>query len=121
METAIKTRSQSMAFILAASLVALGCAAIDSRAQAADAQQPLTKTVAYGDLNLDSEQGAKVLYARLRRAAEDVCLPLDGRNLTQRSNWQRCFNNAVASAVAQVNKTTVTALHNQTAGHSIKG
>jgi len=118
METAIKTRSQSMAFILAASLVALGCAAIDSRAQAADAQQPLTKTVAYGDLNLDSEQGAKVLYARLRRAAEDVCLPLDGRNLAQRSN---CFNNAVASAVAQVNKTTVTALHNQTAGHSIKG
>jgi UrcA family protein len=121
MEPAIKTRSQSMAFILAASLIPLGCAAIGNRAHAADATQPLTKTVAYGDLNLDSEQGAKVLYVRLRRAAENVCLPLDGRDLAQRGNWQRCFNNAVASAVAQVNKTTVTALHNQTVGHLIKG
>jgi UrcA family protein len=121
METAIKTRSQSIPFILAASLVALGCTAIESRAQAADAEQALTKTVTYGDLNLDSRQGAEVLYARLRRAAEDVCLPLDGRDLTQRSHWQRCFDNAVASAVAQVNKTTVTALHNQTVGHSTKG
>jgi UrcA family protein len=121
METAIKNRSQSMTFILAASLVALGCGASGRSAQAADAQQPLTKTVAYGDLNLDSEYGAKVLYARLRRAAEDVCLPLDGRDLAQRSSWQRCFNNAVASAVEKVNKTTVTALHNQTVGRSTKG
>ncbi len=120
MKTAIKTRSQSMAFISAASLVALGCAAIDSTAQAADAQQPLTRTVAYGDLNLDSEQGAKVLYARLRHAAEDVCFPLDSRDLAQKTAWQRCFNHAVASAVAQVNRATVTALHNQTVGHSTK-
>ncbi len=119
METAIKARSQSMAFILAASLLALGCAAIDSKAHAADAHEP-SKTVTYGDLNLDTEQGAKVLYARLRRAAEDVCLPLEGRDLARRSNWQRCFDNAVTSAVAQVNKTTVTALHNQTVRHSTK-
>jgi UrcA family protein len=121
MKSAIRTRSQSTPFILAISLVALGYGAIGSRAQAADPQQPLTKTVAYGDLNLDSEQGAKVLYARLRHAAEDVCRPLQGRDLTQAGIWQHCFNDAVDSAVGQVNKISVTALHHQAVNHSTKG
>lgn len=121
MKSTINTASRATTVLLGISFVALGCAVFGSRAQAADPEQPLTKTVAYGDLNLDSEQGAKVLYARLRRAAEDVCLPLAGRDLTQRSIWQRCFNTAIDSAVGQVNKLSVTALHNQTLKHGVKG
>jgi UrcA family protein len=121
MKSTIKTQSKSTALIVAASFFALGCAVIGGRAQAADPQQPLTKTVIYGDLNIDSEQGAKALYARLRSAARDVCFPFDGRDLIQQSLWQSCVDNAVASAVVRVNKTRVTALHNQTVNHSGKG
>jgi UrcA family protein len=118
MKTAIKSQSISTPSILAASFFALGCAVIGGRAHAAEPSQPLTKIVAYGDLNLDAEQGAKVLYARLRSAAQSVCYPLEGRDLSRKSRWQSCFDTAVASAVAQVNKTTVSALHNQTINRS---
>jgi UrcA family protein len=120
MKSTIKTQPKSTALIVAAGLLALGCALIGGQAQAADPQQPLTKTVVYGDLNIDSEQGAKVLYARLRNAARDVCSPFEGRDLIQKSLWRSCFDNAVAAAVAQVNKAGVTALHNQTVNHSTK-
>jgi UrcA family protein len=121
MESKIKTQSKSTALIVAATFFALGCAMIGGRAQAADPQQPLTKTVIYGDLNIDSEQGAKMLYARLRGAAKDVCFPFEGRDLIQRSLWRSCFDNAVAAAVLRVNKPNVTALHNQSVSHSTKG
>ena len=119
MNTSIKTQSKLTASILAASFFALGCAAIG--AQAAESSQSLTKNVAYGDLNLDSDQGTKVLYARLRNAARYVCSPLEGRDLSQKNLWRACFDNALASAVVQINKTSVTALHNQTVNHSTKG
>jgi UrcA family protein len=113
MKTTLKTPSKSMASILVASFFAVGFAALGSgRVQAAEPQEGLKETVAYGDLNLDSEQGAKVLYSRLRRAAQHVCAPLEGRDLTQRQLWESCYDNALASAVVRVNKTMVTALHN---------
>jgi UrcA family protein len=120
MKTAIKTQSKSMASILAAGAFILGCVAIGG-AQAAEAPQSLTQVIAYGDLNLDSDQGAKVLYSRLRHAARNVCLPLEGRDLVQKNLWQSCFDNAVASAVVQINRSSVTALHNQIVNHSTKG
>jgi UrcA family protein len=120
-KTTIKTQSISAASILAAGFIALSAAATVVPAQAAEPAQSHTKIVRYGDLNLDSEQGAKVLYARIRGAAENVCSSLDGRNLTEKTLWQGCFNKAVASAVVQVNKVRVTALHNQIVNHTTKG
>jgi UrcA family protein len=114
MKTAIKSHSDSTVPLLAAGLFALISAANGGGAQAAEPSQPLTKVVTYGDLNLNSEQGAKVLYARLRGAAKNVCSPLENRQLIYRSLWQTCVDNAVANAVGQVNKTTVSALHIQT-------
>lgn len=104
------TQLNSTASMLAAGLFALICVA-SGAALAAEPSQPLTKIVHYGDLNLDSEQGAKVLYARLRGAARDVCIPLESVKMTHQ--WQNCFDNAVANAVRQINKTTVSALHAQ--------
>jgi UrcA family protein len=109
------------ATLLVYSVFEMPRAMIGGRAQAADPQQPLTKTVIYGDLNIDSEQGAKMLYARLRGAAKDVCFPFEGRDLIQKSLWRSCFDNAVAAAVLRVNKPNVTALHNQSVSHSTKG
>jgi UrcA family protein len=118
MKNLIKTQLNSTASMLSAVLFALICAASGGGALAAEPSQPLTKIVHYGDLNLDSEQGAKVLYARMRSAARDVCSPLEGRDLTGRRLWQTCFDNAVANAVGQVDKTMVSALHIQTTNRS---
>jgi UrcA family protein len=121
MHTAIKTQSMFTASVVAASFLAFGGAAMGGRVQAGEPAQSYTTIVNYGDLNLDSEQGAKVLYARIRGAAGTVCSSLEGRNLTEKTLWQGCFDKAVASAVAQVNKASVTALHNQMVNHTTKG
>jgi UrcA family protein len=109
------------ATIAAAGFFAFGGAAIGARLQAAESARSYTTIVSYGDLNLDSERGAKVLYARIRSAAGTVCSPLEGRDLTEKKLWQGCFDKAVTSAVGQVNNTRVTALHNQMVNHTTKG
>jgi UrcA family protein len=113
MKTSTKIQSKSTAAILAAGLLALAGIAGGGMAQADEPSQSLTKIVAYGDLNLESPQGAQVLYSRLRNAARSVCTPLEGRDLVQLHSWQTCFNHAVDSAVVEVNKALVSALHNQ--------
>jgi UrcA family protein len=114
MKTLIKTQLNSTASMLSAALFTVIFAASGGAALAAEPSQPLTKTVHYGDLNLDSEQGAKVLYARMRSAARDVCAPLEGLDMSRRRLWQNCFDSAVANAVVKVDKTMVSALHIQT-------
>ena len=121
MYTAIKTQSTLTASVVAACFLAFGGAAMGGRVQAAEPARSYTTIVSYGDLNLDSEQGAKVLYARIRSAAGNVCSSMEGRNLTEKKLWQGCFDKAVASAVGQVNNNRVTALHNQMINHTIKG
>jgi len=114
-QTTIKARSIPVLSIFAAGFLALGCAAMGGKVQAAEAPQYDTAIVAFGDLNLDSEQGVKVLYARLRNGAQTVCSSFEGRDLSFKRMWQTCVDRAVASAVVQVNRTSLTTLHNQIA------
>lgn len=110
----MKTQSVSIAAILAAGFLALSGTAIGNEVRSAEAPKYDTTIVSYGDLNLDSEQGAKALYARLRNGAQDVCSSFEGRDLFFKRLWQTCFDQAVDAAVVQVNKTGLTTLHNQT-------
>jgi UrcA family protein len=100
-----------IASIVTASLISLGLAAGAGTAVAADGVDPLSKTVAYGDLNLDTTVGANVLYARIRTAAREVCAPFEGRELARKVRWDSCFDHAVQTAVAQVDKPSLTALY----------
>lgn len=118
MKTSTHTRSTIRATLIAGSLMFLACAGTLNSAMAADSPAPLNKTVVYGDLNLDSEQGAKILYLRLRHAAEYVCTPFQGREPERMAHWHACFDQALTAAVAQVNKSRVTALHNQMSAHA---
>ena len=118
MTTAIKTQFNS-ASVLAAAFVALVCAAGTGKALAAQPDDVLTKKVAYGDLNLESAQGAKVLYVRLRAASHEVCAPLESIELSRQVAWHECVNNAMDSAVAKIDKPMVSALHET--NHSTKG
>ena len=68
--------------------------------------------VNYGDLNIDSPQGAKVLYARLSHAAERACggEPTP-RDLTASMRYSACFDRAMDRAVQKIDKPQLQALH----------
>jgi UrcA family protein len=117
-KTTTKTRLISVASILASSFLILSGTVVGNRVQAAEAPPYDTTIVAFGDLNLDSEQGIKALYARLRNGAEDVCASFEGRDLFFKKAWQKCFDQAMAIGVAQVNRPSLTTLHNQTVSRS---
>jgi UrcA family protein len=116
-ETTIKSQFIA-ASILAASFLVLSRAALGDTVQAVDAPLYDKTIVAFGDLNLDSQQGAKTLYARLRNGAEDVCSAFEGRDLFFKRLWRTCFDQAVAAAVVRVNRPSLTTLHSQTVKQS---
>jgi UrcA family protein len=120
MQTPIKTQSRSITSMTLAGFAALACIA-HGGAVVAQPAQPLTKIVAFGDLNLESDQGAKVLYARLRYAAQDVCSPYQSDELARKRVWQTCVENSLSDAVGRINKPQVTALHNKIASRISTG
>lgn len=79
----------------------------------ADAAQPERHAVkvAYGDLNLDSEAGARTMLNRLERAASNAC----GFEATARgfasSRQRKCADRAVARAVERLGVPAVSAIH----------
>jgi len=65
--------------------------------------------VAYGDLDLASEQGAQTLYTRVAAAAHQVCAP-DGiniRDLQALAVARACEKQAIANAVRDLQSTRV--------------
>ena len=67
-------------------------------------------TVNYGDLNLDTDGGARTLYARLRSAAARVCPVGLAGDLSSTAAEQRCRERAIAQAVARINNARLTKL-----------
>jgi UrcA family protein len=101
--------------------VVLAGAAASGRVVAQPYGQAPAKKVYYGDLNLETEAGAKVLYARLRYAAQDVCWLYQGDELARKRVWQTCVENSLGDAVGRINKPRVTALHNKSASRASTG
>jgi UrcA family protein len=121
MQTSIKIHSRSITSLMLAGFAALAYVAPCGKVVAEPAET-LTRTVAFGDLNLDSDQGAKVLYARLRQAAQYVCgSSEDSRDLNRWAIRQTCVKNSLSDAVRQINKPLVTTLHNKTASRTSPG
>ena len=71
----------------------------------------LTKVVSYGELNLNSEPGARVLYGRIRMAATQVCAPFKGDTIRHKTNWRECFDQAIARSVKTIDQPVLTAYH----------
>jgi len=119
MNTFKKTNSNSTNYAAAALLAALGSLAGAGPALAGaspplagDMVEPLIRNVQYGDLNLNSSEGAHLLYGRLRNAAKAVCSRFESRDPSRMVRWQACVDYALTAAVRQVNHPAVTALHN---------
>lgn len=90
----------------------IGAAAVGmfSAVAAAD-RAPGQQAVSYADLDLSSQQDAKILYKRLQRASRHVCREFDGRDLSRLRLRQACYAEALSSAVENVDHTVLTALH----------
>ncbi len=72
-------------------------------------------TVSYADLNLESEEGVRVLYRRLQHASREVCSP---RSLNiARSDihvWyatRACYRRTMSHAVDQFDNEDLTRIH----------
>jgi UrcA family protein len=90
---------------------ALTCslAIVCTAAEPTDAPQ---MTVKYADLTVSNADGAAVLYARIQRAARQVCLPLDGRDPSSKAQMGACVHKAIADAVAKVDQPALFAAYN---------
>jgi UrcA family protein len=67
--------------------------------------------VRFPDLDLSTMNGAAALYARLTYAARVVCEPLEGRALAIVEKHRTCMDQAIAHAVASVDRPLVSQYH----------
>jgi UrcA family protein len=104
----------SAAFALCTCLIAHG----------ASAAQPQVKTmqVSFADLDLSKPAGAQTLYKRIKAAARNVCGPADQYTFIVSSySLRKCIDAAVANAVAQVDRPSLTALHQEATARTARG
>jgi len=87
-----------------------GCVA-GAPQKSADSHDVPTKTVRYAELNLNTADGARVLFRRIKSAAAEVCEPLDDPSLARHALWRKCYEHALADAVRQIDQPRVTALY----------
>jgi UrcA family protein len=102
-ETSMTTMTTSLSFrgaLAAAIFGALTCNL--ATVCTAGEMDRLQITVKYADINVSNPQGAAALYARIQWAARQVCLPLDGRDLSSKARMGACMHKAIADAVAKV-------------------
>ena len=103
-------RRTSIALITAIgiTLPALGLAGVPSQVEEASVK------VSYADLNIHSSAGAKVLYARLKQASEEVCGSKDSvttRSLTETSKAKACVREALEASVEKIDSDALEEIH----------
>jgi UrcA family protein len=96
--------------LYAAICVLFGSAAVGTPWTSAQASEPPppTKTVKFADLDIQTVEGAKVLYHRIRVAADQVCASFD--DAVMREAKPHCVATAIDNAVKKVNAPYLTAL-----------
>jgi UrcA family protein len=104
-----------MSFICRAMLLAVTALATSAHANPPNPFEP-SVTVRFADLNLSSPEGNRVLYARIRKAAQTVC----GTRYSVWDHgrvraWNECFHATVDYTVAQINTPMLTSMHKQLA------
>ncbi len=72
------------------------------------------KSVSYADLDLSNPAGAQALYDRIKKAASSVCGEIEDTQFEHKVFFRECYDQAVANAVAEANRPTLTALYNST-------
>jgi len=99
--------------------IALGLAAVCLAGGFASAHTPsgpaaytASQVVRYTELDLAHEPGAKVLLARIKRAAHAVCGPQPSLlSLGENRDYDTCVDTSIRSAVTRVDAPLVTAIY----------
>ena len=68
-------------------------------------------TVSYADLNLESEEGVRVLYRRLQHASKEVCIVPSLMITESRLQARRCYRQTLSNAVAKFDNEDLTRIH----------
>ena len=104
------------ALALAACIAALS-GGVATQARAADRVVIETGVVKMSDLNLATEQGARILVRRVTAKASDLCTPTPSP-LARGAHkaWRECVDKAVARSIASVREPLVTAEYARTFG-----
>jgi UrcA family protein len=69
-------------------------------------------TLTYRDLAVTTSQDAKMLYKRIRRAADKVCWYLDHGDLSSKAHKNACMDKAIADAVMRVGEPQLLSVYN---------
>jgi UrcA family protein len=109
-KNAIKTQSNLAKLMLAATFFVLSCTAISAQALAgqpavAEVRELVTYPVGYSDLDVSKLKGAKILYLRIRHAAETLC---ESAATWGKKEGEACVRKAVDDAVARVDVPLLT-------------
>lgn len=95
---------------LALGASALLLAAAPTASMAGQPDNTFSATVKYADLNLASREGAKTMYQRIERTAQNLCGgEPDIHQLGGRTIWRTCVNDTVDHAVGRLNDPMVAA------------
>lgn len=100
----------SRSFIAAIAAVSVSALSVFATAHATEVPA-LKVTVPLEKYDLSKQAGVDGAYSSLRRAARVVCAPFEGRDLKTKRKHRQCYEQALANAVADVNNTRLTALH----------
>jgi UrcA family protein len=73
--------------------------------------EPPSRVVAYGDLDLSRDSGVATLYSRINSAARQVCEPVDPLLTKLQRERFDCRQLAVARAVSDVNSPALTSYY----------
>ncbi len=71
-------------------------------------------TVSYVDLNLENEEGVRVLYRRLQRASKEVCgggSLRHSRSIIMKSSRLQCYRETLSNAVDNIDNEDLTRIH----------
>jgi len=100
--------------VVLAALVTLGLPSLTMAASPSNLNEGTIK-VAYGDLDIDTMEGARTLYARIEKAAEIGCdlRPFSESGSIRHFNESRsCYKTNVTAAVERINSEALTKVHN---------
>jgi UrcA family protein len=106
---------KSAGFGVAASIAATAALLLSSApVLAAGDEEVMSVKVRFGDLDLTTTRGTRMLYLRLTNAARTVCDDrFDVLDLEAAHDIRKCEQTATENAVAQIDRPRLTALYNK--------
>jgi len=105
------TAVRAMTIGLAAVIVCSAAQASNVSKDPSATNERYQNVVRYSDVDLSRIEGAITVYGRIRQAANAVCESLDSRVLGLAEKHRACVNQAIADAVASVDRPLLSQYH----------